>query len=79
MGIVNQLVAFGVQLVFSFYSKAMAVGMRAVSPGINGSHRRGSLLPEWRENGLHRVGETRMCVGEQLGLQYLVLMVRGAR
>ena len=79
MKIVNHPVACGVELVFRCYSKAVAVGMRTVSPEINGLHRRGGLLPEWRENGLHRVGETRMCVGEQLGLQYLVFMVRGAR
>ena len=79
MRIVNQPAACGVRLVLNMYSKAVAVGMRISSAEINGLHRRGGLLPEWRENGLHRVGETRMCVGEQLGLQYHVCMVRGAQ
>ena len=78
MGIVNQLVAFGVQLVFNFYLKAMAVGMRISSADINGLHRRGGLLPGWRENGLHRVGVGCLCVGEHLGSQYHVCTVRGA-
>ena len=79
MNIVNQPVACGVELVFRFYSKAVAVGMRISSPDINGSHRRGSLLPEWREIGLHRVGFALVCVGEQLGLQYHVCTGRGAQ
>ena len=79
MRIVNQSAACGARLVFNVYSKAVAVGVRTVSLQINGSHRRGGLLPEWRENGLHRVGVARMCVGEQLGLQYHVCTDRGAR
>ena len=75
----NERVACGVWLVFNFYSKAVAVGVRTVSPEINGLHRRGGLLPGWRESGLHRVGVARVWVGEQLGLQYHVCMVQGAQ
>ena len=79
MNIVNQSVARGVQLVLNVYSKAVAVEVRTLGPEINDSHRRGGLLPGWRENGLHRVGVCRMRVGEQLGLQYHVCTGRGAR